>query len=285
MSKYTPITLAEMRQLLKSENGWIELTGEQLAAICASSTSIKEHYFDYPIKGCTRPLRVATSIMTSNGVTRSVGADAIRVFVPGIRKSVRVFRVEGWRTNLQRAVTEMLADLRANGIPKWAEPKPEAPVAAPAPVYSGILNLFANAQAKGLKKPKVRFDVDGQHLEFKLAGSASKYNGQIIVSDGGPYGASKFFGVISQSGSWTPTKFTPPGIVSVVSEFNANPVGFTSKHGKLTGRCCYCYRHLETAESLHAGYGPVCADKFGLPWGEVDEDHSDAGIAAVEGGA
>src|SRR5215471_8812011 len=35
------------------------------------------------------------------------------------------------------------------------------------------------------------------------------------------------------------------------------------------GNCCFiCGRNLDTAESIDAGYGPVCADKWGLPWGQ-----------------
>jgi len=33
--------------------------------------------------------------------------------------------------------------------------------------------------------------------------------------------------------------------------------------------CCFCGRDLDTAESISMGYGPICADKYGLPWGEV----------------
>jgi hypothetical protein len=32
--------------------------------------------------------------------------------------------------------------------------------------------------------------------------------------------------------------------------------------------CFICGRDLDTPESLTAGYGPICADKHGLPWGE-----------------
>ena len=32
-------------------------------------------------------------------------------------------------------------------------------------------------------------------------------------------------------------------------------------------QCFICGRDLDTPESLTAGYGPVCADKHGLPWG------------------
>jgi len=38
--------------------------------------------------------------------------------------------------------------------------------------------------------------------------------------------------------------------------------------------CCFCGRELDTAESISVGYGPVCAAKYGLPWGEIAEPAS-----------
>jgi hypothetical protein len=35
------------------------------------------------------------------------------------------------------------------------------------------------------------------------------------------------------------------------------------------GVCFICGRNLDTAESIEAGVGPVCAAKWGIPWGEV----------------
>lgn len=35
--------------------------------------------------------------------------------------------------------------------------------------------------------------------------------------------------------------------------------------------CCFCGQEITTAESLYAGYGPICAEHWGLPWGETGE--------------
>lgn len=40
-------------------------------------------------------------------------------------------------------------------------------------------------------------------------------------------------------------------------------------HAQETGNCSFCHRELTDAPSVFAGYGPVCAAKRGLPWGEV----------------
>lgn len=37
--------------------------------------------------------------------------------------------------------------------------------------------------------------------------------------------------------------------------------------GHATHHCVFCYKSLTTEESTTVGYGPVCAEKNGLPWG------------------
>ena len=44
--------------------------------------------------------------------------------------------------------------------------------------------------------------------------------------------------------------------------------------GHTTHRCVFCARNLSTAESTAVGYGPICADNYGLPWGVVSTPKS-----------
>jgi hypothetical protein len=39
--------------------------------------------------------------------------------------------------------------------------------------------------------------------------------------------------------------------------------------GHATGHCVYCARELTDDRSVEVGYGPVCASKHNLPWGET----------------
>ena len=41
------------------------------------------------------------------------------------------------------------------------------------------------------------------------------------------------------------------------------------KYGDETHNCCFCGLELTDERSTSAGYGPICAGKYGLPWGEV----------------
>jgi hypothetical protein len=51
---------------------------------------------------------------------------------------------------------------------------------------------------------------------------------------------------------------------------------------RMGNQCFICGRALDTAESIDAGYGPVCADKFGLPWGAKN---TPAAVQAARGAA
>lgn len=41
-----------------------------------------------------------------------------------------------------------------------------------------------------------------------------------------------------------------------------------AKFGHVTGACVFCSRKLTDERSLTVGYGPVCAERESLPWGE-----------------
>ena len=143
-------------------------------------------------------------------------------------------------------------------------------VAQPAVQLSvtAIQEMFEKAAQK-LKRIKVTLkDSAGQKVVFKKAGPASKYAGQIMISDGGAFGAALFFGRIQEDGGFVATSKATPSVVSLIKEFAADPEDTAGKYGRLTGGCCFCSKPLDDQRSLAVGYGPVCAKHFGLKWGK-----------------
>ena len=51
-----------------------------------------------------------------------------------------------------------------------------------------------------------------------------------------------------------------------LAEILADPAAAGVSHGLRTGSCAFCGLELTTPESVGNGYGPVCAEKYGLPW-------------------
>lgn len=135
---------------------------------------------------------------------------------------------------------------------------------------SSIYALFETAISHSLKFPKIRLRAaNGETVVLKLNGSRSKYEGSICVANDAAYGASdnKYFGRIERNGAWIPARDSSPVIVALLDELAANPAETAAKYGKLTGNCCFCSTPLKDARSTAVGYGPICADHFGLPWG------------------
>lgn len=50
----------------------------------------------------------------------------------------------------------------------------------------------------------------------------------------------------------------------------ADPLAATISAGRATGTCCFCARELTDTRSVSVGYGPICADHYGLPWGDTE---------------
>ena len=46
-----------------------------------------------------------------------------------------------------------------------------------------------------------------------------------------------------------------------------NPAKIAAQYGHDTGNCSFCSKELTDNRSLSVGYGPICAGKYGLPWG------------------
>lgn len=55
--------------------------------------------------------------------------------------------------------------------------------------------------------------------------------------------------------------------LNFLQEFNDHPEAGAKIQGKITSNCCFCSHELSTPESIAVGYGPICAEHYGLPWG------------------
>ena len=109
MAQYTEITLNELLTLLKECGGrrWREI----------ENASTKEYVYEYPLeRNSNIVVKLYSSIHLETNVSRSKGADAIRVCAVDIEKkqgwikTVKVLRVAGWRENLRKAIKKVITD-------------------------------------------------------------------------------------------------------------------------------------------------------------------------------
>lgn len=140
------------------------------------------------------------------------------------------------------------------------------PTANPQVDADAIFGLFDLAAKSGLMYPALRYDIEGATVKLKRAGEGSKHPGTInIFVKGG------WWGRVMMDGELVLTNPTPD-IIAALTELIEHPLTAAVERGQRMGLCCFCGHLLATKESLSAGYGPVCADRWGLPWGQVKED-------------
>ncbi|CAB4122537.1 hypothetical protein UFOVP32_34 [uncultured Caudovirales phage] len=138
------------------------------------------------------------------------------------------------------------------------------------------INAMFDAAGSSLKRPAITLHVEalGAAIRLTVAGSQSKAPGAINVTSTGSFEAREWHGRIGTDGTFLCSgkiagTDTGAAITAALRAFAADPKGEAAKHGQLTGGCCFCARPLKDKVSLAVGYGPVCAGKFGLPYGTL----------------
>ena len=79
---------------------------------------------------------------------------------------------------------------------------------------------------------------------------------------------------MTQEGTWDPSPKVDEALkndlTSILSKLAGAPARIAAAYGKLTGNCCFCGTGLTNDNSTDVGYGPVCAKRWGLPWGKKE---------------
>jgi hypothetical protein len=139
---------------------------------------------------------------------------------------------------------------------------------APAPLavsLSGVIDLFDTA-VQHLKRPA----IVAEGIRLSRCGARSAYTGAVnVTSAEGDYDGRTWYGRIERDGTLRSGRDMTDAVRALLERLAADPAGFAAAHGRLTGNCCFCRKALTDERSTAVGYGPVCADHFGLPWGTV----------------
>lgn len=162
-----------------------------------------------------------------------------------------------------------LSDKQMFWVRKLANDAKQVRVNVERPVlkFERIVDMMTRASAF-LKRMKIELRTEqDQRVVFKRAGEHSKYNGSVMITDGAPFAEAKLFGIIGLDGVFKPARDCNDDVIELLKKFNENPEEVAQEFGRLMHVCCFCMRGLRDKRSTDAGYGPVCADRFGLAWG------------------
>ena len=124
--------------------------------------------------------------------------------------------------------------------------------------YDRLSRLFLMAFDHGLKQPRIRYKTPEGTFRVELRGD------RIFVHCG-----HNRLGVVLQDGTFD-------GIMSdrqmlLFTTLCLDPITAAALWGKKMNRCCFCGLELSDERSVAMGYGPICADNWGLPWGHTTE--------------
>ena len=147
--------------------------------------------------------------------------------------------------------------------------------------------LVAKFATTGKSKPAILipYSAFGTVLEIKKAGKTSKYAGALMLSDGEPFGTTgaRWYGYISSDGKWCKSKHVTPEVEELVKKLVTDFHGVVSTTGKAVHWCCFCGEALTDPNSVDAGYGPVCAKRWGLPHKGVSTKSKTSASKTVQG--
>lgn len=132
-----------------------------------------------------------------------------------------------------------------------------------------IVDMMEHAFQAGTKVPTIVFETNEGRVKFYRQTAKSRNPGAVSINDGGGYGSDVWYGCINVDGTVRTTRATPTWVVTLVASFAADTAGFAAAYGRNTERCCFCATPITTDESRSVGYGPICADHYGLPWGST----------------
>lgn len=169
------------------------------------------------------------------------------------------FRSRGKWSDGQRPWAHLMAN-------QAVEPKPEPKLSDQS--FPNLVEMLHTA-GEHLKFPRIVVQFDEGSIRLNIAGPTSKRPGSLNVTSDGAYEDRTWYGRIHQESGRFETAFkgAPDWVVDALIKFNEDPAGTASLQGQRYGNCCFCRLELTTNESLAVGYGPVCAEHYGLPWG------------------
>lgn len=147
-----------------------------------------------------------------------------------------------------------------------------------------IVQLMRAAMEHGLRFPKIRLQRGEWKIRIYPASRNGTHAGNFYVKANRLYCGR----IDNVSGRFLASRDCPLDVIEALREFNADPRRVATAYGHATSNCCFCGRPLTDARSVAMGYGPICAEHYGLEWGEqraAQQVSIDQAIPVVHGAA
>lgn len=146
--------------------------------------------------------------------------------------------------------------------------------------FNGTLVMLRIAGEK-LKRPLIRLLSDpeegrpqGYFFTLKFRPERPSDGVTIVVGGWSGHGQAYVAGWI-RDGRFQPharNGGAPRPVLDKIQEFSKDPAQVMKASAAALGVCGFCLQTLSDPESKARGYGPICAENYGLPWGKVTEE-------------
>lgn len=148
--------------------------------------------------------------------------------------------------------------------------------ATPLPILSSLLAFLNRGEQK------VLFYAKGVYVLCKYTGvEYTKYphSYHVTYNMASPRMVKDYLGRIESTGQLViagAVKGLPAKgqLIEALQSIDADPLAAAVAYARATNRCGFCTRELTDEPSVQAGYGPICAEKYGLPWGDATDEVS-----------
>lgn len=162
---------------------------------------------------------------------------------------------------------------------KQLDKNPDTVVMRPNP--DKMLALFATAHKNGLKAPKLVYkDKRWGKFTFFIFRKESKFAGSLgcnltakdFQQQDTYRNVFTFLLKPEKKLLWSWIALQDAEMQKYVASVMESPVEVAVKQGREQINCCFCGLDLTNKHSREVGYGPICAAKWGLPYGEAGEE-------------
>lgn len=124
--------------------------------------------------------------------------------------------------------------------------------------FGPMVAMMVMAETR-LINPQVKLQTNdewGNSLDVTLELNKQEGNVKVRWRSGG--------GKITGDGMLVSRREVPKPIVDMLNEFSKEPLQAIKAYARRTGRCCFCGAPLNDERSVKVGYGPTCAEHYGL---------------------
>lgn len=156
---------------------------------------------------------------------------------------------------------------------------PKAARASESIDLSAIIAMMDKAADAQKRAPRIVLAHGEDRVVLSRATDRSKAPGSVNITDGGAFGDNVWYGRIARDGTVQPSQHYSK-VLPLIAALALAPEHVAGQHGVATGTCCFCARPLSDKRSRSVGYGPICAQKYGMTYGEVSSEVEAADAAS-----